>query len=77
MGATSYTRSGRSTLGGMLEHDRLSLRALRLRSILTLLRDQAAKHSADENASVRARNAAITNYDNELARIRARLEQIR
>jgi hypothetical protein len=77
MGATSYTRSGTSTLGGMLEQDRLALRAVRLRSILTLLRHQAAKHGDAETAPARARKTAIAGYDDELARIRARLEQIR
>ncbi len=77
MGATGYTQAGNATLGGMLEHDRLSLRAVRLGSILTLLRHQAAKDTAAGNSSVRARDAAIASYDDELARIRVRLEQIR
>lgn len=77
MGATGYTQSVTSTLGGMLEHDRLAVRAVRLRSILTGLRDQSARHSGDDSAPARARNAAILSFEDELAEIRARLEQIR
>ena len=77
MGATSYTGSFTSTLGGMLEHDRLALRAARLSRILTVLRNQASKHSGDENGLARARNVAIADYDDELARIHARLKQLR
>jgi hypothetical protein len=60
----------------MLEHDRLALRAVRLKSILTTLRHQAAKHSGAETAPVRARNAVLAEYEEELTRIRARLEHI-